>query len=97
MNNQWHELTRFLEDGNIPLSNEATENAIRPFVVGRKAWLFANSVKGAEASAALYGLVETAKANQIEPYSYLKMIFAELPNMTSLAEIERLLPWNLKD
>ena len=68
----WAELSRYIEDGSWPIDNNAAENAIRPFVVGRKAWLFSNSQRGAQASADLYSLVETAKANHCEPYLYLK-------------------------
>jgi len=96
MFNEWERLVTFLEDGNIPISNEKAENAIRPFVIGRKNWLFSNSVKGAQASASIYSLVETSKANHIEPHAYLNKIFSELPNMSTLDEIETLLPWNVK-
>ena len=61
--------------------------------MGRKAWLFSDTPAGAEASARLYGLIETAKANGIEPYTYLKRVFTELPKAVTLAEIEPLLPW----
>ena len=70
------------------------ENSIRPFVIGRKSWLFANSVAGANASANLYSLVETARANGLEPYAYLKKVMTELPAAKSLEDIERLLPYN---
>ena len=92
--NEWDYLTTFLEDSSIPISNETAENAIRPFVVGRKAWLFSASVNGAEASAAIYSLVESAKVSGIEPHAYLLKVFSSLPNMTTLQEIETLLPWN---
>ena len=68
--------------------------AIRPFVIGRKNWLFSASQKGAVASANLYSLIETAKANGLEPYAYLKKIFTELPNAKTLEQIENLLPWH---
>jgi len=68
------------------------ENAIRPFVIGRKKFLFCDTVNGANASANLYSLVETAKANGIEPYGYLKAVFTQLPNARTLEEIEDLLP-----
>lgn len=64
-------------------------------MVGRKNWLFSASQHGATASANLYGLIETAKANGLEPYTYLKRVFAELPNVTAVEQIENLLPWNL--
>jgi transposase len=77
------------------VDNNRCENALRPFVVGRKAWLFSDTPAGATASARLYGLVETAKANGREPYAYLRRVFTDLPKATTLAEIETLLPWNV--
>ena len=65
------------------MDNNLTENAIRPFVIGRKNFLFCDSVAGARSSSSLYILIETAKANGIEPYAYLKMIFTELPRASS--------------
>ena len=69
--------------------------SIRPFVMGRKAWLFSDTPAGAEASARLYGLIETAKANGLEPYAYLKLVFTELPKAVTLADVEALLPWHV--
>ena len=83
--------------GGYPLDNNRAENAIRPFVIGRKNWLFSNSQAGARASANLYSLIETAKANGVEPYAYLKVIFTELPKAQSVEAIDALLPWNRKD
>ena len=94
LNNQWPRLVAYLEDGDYPIDNNPAENAIRPFVVGRKNWLFSASVSGAKASANLYGLIETAKANGVEPYAYLKRVFTELPNVSNYEEVDRLLPWN---
>ena len=73
------------------------ENAIRPFVVGRKNWLFCDSVKGAESSAIVYSIVETAKANNLEPYDYLLRVLSLLPGKgksPSHEELERLMPWH---
>jgi len=67
---QWPKLIRYVESGDYPIDNNAAENAIRPFVIGRKNWLFSASPKGATASANLYSLIETAKANGLEPYAY---------------------------
>lgn len=89
---QWPKLERVLDDGRIPLDTNLVENAIRPFVVGRKGWLFADTVRGAQASANLYSLVETAKAHELEPFAYLRQIFAELPRATTLEQVEALLP-----
>jgi hypothetical protein len=93
---QWPKLVRFLDHAVIPLDNNRAENAIRPFVMGRKAWLFAATPNGAVASARLYSLVETAKANGIEPHAYLTHLFNELPKATTVEEVEALLPWNAK-
>lgn len=97
LHHQWPRLIGYLEDGGYPLDNNRTENAIRPFVIGRKNWLFSNSQAGARASANLYSLIETAKANGVEPYAYLKVIFTELPKAQSVEDIDALLPWNSKD
>ncbi|CAM4440620.1 IS66 C-terminal element [Vibrio agarivorans] len=69
--------------------------SVRPFVVGRKAWLFADTSQGAKASAVCYSLVETAKLNGLEPYSYLHTLLTQLPYVENLEQIEALLPWNL--
>ncbi len=95
LDNQWPKLVRVLEDGRLPLDTNDVENSIRPFVVGRKAWLFADTVAGAEASANLYSLVETAKANGIEPFAYLRHLFTALPKATRLDDFEALLPSRL--
>jgi retron-type reverse transcriptase len=95
LDNQWPQLTRALDDGRLEVDNNRCENALRPFVLGRKAWLFSDTPAGAEASARLYGLIETAKANGCEPYAYLRRVFTDLPKATTLAEIEALLPWNV--
>ncbi len=92
---QWPKLTRFLNNDQIPLDNNRCENAIRPFVVGRKAWLFADTQAGATASANLYSLIETAKANGVEPHAYLARLFAELPHASTVEQFEALLPWNV--
>lgn len=95
LSGQWPKLVRYLEDGRYPIDNNACENAIRPFVVGRRNWLFADTVGGATASANLYSLIETAKANGIDPYRYLCALFAALPNVSCLAHYEALLPWRI--
>ncbi len=94
LNTQWPRLIRYLDDGRLEADNNRAENAIRPFVMGRKAWLFSDTPAGADASARLYSLIETAKANRIEPYAYLRQVFTKLPKANTLAEIEALLPWN---
>ena len=95
--NQAQQLTAFLDAPEIPISNNLAENAIRPFVVGRKNWLFCDSVKGAESSAIVYSIVETAKANNLEPYDYLLMVLSLLPGegkSPSHETLERLMPWH---
>ena len=94
--NQWPKLIRFLENSVIPLDNNRAENCIRPFVVGRKNFLFSNTQAGARASANLYTLVETAKANGLEPHAYLATVYEQLPLASGLADYEALLPWNIK-
>ncbi len=90
--NLWPKLTVYLENAILRLDNNIAENAIRPFAVGRKNWLFSGSPRGADASAALYSIIETAKANDIEPYTYLRLLFTEVPKATSDTERRALLP-----
>lgn len=96
LHNQWPKLIRYTENGAWPIDNNRAENAIRPFVIGRKNWLFSTSPKGATASANLYSLMETAKANGLEPSAYLKEVFTKLPLAESVEDIEALLPWAIK-
>ena len=95
LHNEWDKLIRYLDDGRLQIDNNAAENAIRPFVVGRKNWLFSDSVMGVKASANLYSLIETVKANGLEPYAYLRYLFTELPKAETVDAIEALLPGNL--
>lgn len=88
----WKHLTRFMEDGRLEIDNNLVENAIRPFALGRRNWLFSDTVQGAEAGANLYSLIETAKANGIEPYKYLCLVFRDLPKANCVEDYERLLP-----
>ena len=90
----WSELSRYVKNGAWPIDNNLAENAIRPFVIGRKAWLFSNSQRGATASANLYSLIETAKANHCEPYQYLSWMINRLPS-TPVESIEDLAPWKM--
>ena len=92
---QWPKLVRYVKDGRYPIDNNPCENSIRPFVVGRKSWLFSDTVAGANASANLYSLVQTCKANGIDPYRYLSALFIALPNATTVDEYEALLPWRV--
>ncbi len=94
--NQWDRLVGYLEDGRLQPDNNLAENSIRPFVVGRRNWLFSGTPEGAEASALIFSLIETARTNGLEPYSYLRYIFDKLPTAVSLEDYEALLPWNAK-
>lgn len=95
LHEQWHKLIRYLDDGRLEIDNNLTENAIRPFVVGRKNWLFSDTVQGVTASANLYSLIETVKANGLEPHAYLQKVFTELPTADSVELIEALLPFDI--
>src|SRR5690606_31613985 len=97
--NQYSGLMAYLEDGNCEISNNLAENSIRPFTVGRKNWLFAGSPNGARASATVYSLVETAKANELNPYKYLNLLLSTIPKKTFQENeklLDNLLPWNPK-
>jgi len=93
---QWPRLIRYLDDGQYPIDNNFLENAIRPFAIGRKNWVFANSQAGARASANLYTLIETAEGHGLEPYHYLRQVFSVLPRAENVDDIAALLPHNLK-
>ena len=95
MRDYWSMLTRYTERGDLPIDNNRCENAIRPFVIGRKAWLFSDTPAGANASAIIYSLLQTAKANGQEPYTWLRRVMRDLPAAKTVEEIEVLLPWNL--
>ncbi len=92
---QLPKLIRYGENGAWPIDKNLCENAIRPFVVGRRNWLFADTVAGANASANLCSLIETCKAHRIDPYAYLVSLFRKLPVAKTADDFEALLPWNL--
>lgn len=92
---QWPKLVRYVDDGSYPIDNNACENAIRPFCVGRRNWLFADTVAGANASANLYSLLQTCQVNGIDGYRYLRALFAELPKAKTVDDFEALLPWRI--
>jgi len=94
--NQWQYLVGYCERGDLKISNALAENAIRPFAIGRKNWLFADTRKGAEASAVCYSLIETAKANSIDPQGYIKHILDHIGEAETLEKLEALLPWNVE-
>ena len=93
---QWPYLTRYLEDGRLELSNNRAERSIKPFVMGRKNWLFANTLGGDQASSVIYSLIETAKANGLDPYRYLLWVLRNAPGLSETDEAwaEKLLPAN---
>lgn len=98
--NQEQYLKVFLTDGNVPIDNSASERAIRTFCVGKKNWMFHDSIKGAQASAVIYSISETAKLNNLRPYHYFKYLLTELPklcdekgNIDSTTNLDHLLPW----
>ena len=93
--NQWVKLSNFLLDGRLEVSNNRAERLIRPFVVGRKAWLFSDTPRGASSSAVIYSIIETAKANGLKPFDYLKWLFEVMPNTRLTDEnLRSLLPWS---
>lgn len=94
--NQWETLTRYCENGHLRISNVLAENAIRPMAVGRRNWLFSDTPKGAQGSATCYSLIETAKANGLEPYDYLHHVLQHIAAADTVEKLEALLPWNIK-
>jgi transposase len=95
--NQWEKLTAFLADGRLEIDNNRSERSIKPFVIGRKNWLFANTPRGAKASATIYSVIESAKENGLHPYNYLKHLFEQLPQLPGPLDVEALdlfMPWS---
>lgn len=94
--NQWDKLEAFLKDGRLELDNNRAERSIKPFVIGRKNFLFSNTPKGANASATIYSIVESAKENGLNPYRYLQYLFEKLPNVDiqDPSVMDELLPWS---
>ena len=90
----WGKLIVYCENPHIKIDNIFVENKIRPFTIGRN-WIFNGSPRGANASAAFYSLIETAKANNLEPYWYLKYAFSKLPYCQTEKDYKKLLPYNL--
>jgi hypothetical protein len=91
-------LQHVLLDGRLELSNNRAERCVKPFVMGRKNWLFSDTVGGAKASATLYSVIETAKENGLHPFDYLEFVFRTAPNLDIVndpASLDRLLPWNV--
>ncbi len=96
LDKQWDKLTVYTMDGRLRIDYNLCENAVRPFVMGRKSWLFAASVEGANASASLHSILETAKANGHVPHSYIPHVLTRLPATQLLDESEALLPINVQ-
>ena len=93
--NQWDHLVRYCDHGQLRISNVLAENNIRPFAVGRRAWLFSDTPAGATANAAMFTVIETAKANGLEPYAYLRYVLAHITDADE-ASLDALMPWNMK-
>ena len=92
---QWGRLKRYVDDGRLAPDNNLAENAVRPFVVGRKNWLFSGVADGATSSATLYSIIETAKANGLDPYWYLRALFDRLPLAETRDQMHALLPQHI--
>jgi len=92
---QWQDMMQYLSHGRLEMHTNFVENAIRPFALGRKNWLFSTSVDGAQSSAKIYSIIETAKANGIDPHNYVRHLLEKLPLATTLDDYEQLLPWNV--
>ena len=95
--NNWASLTAFMEHADLPLDNNPIEQSIRPFALGRRNWLYSGSPRGAHASAFMYSLVESAKANKLEPKAYLQALFERYPHATTTEERRQLLPMYFKN
>ena len=93
---QWDHLIRYCEHGQLRISNVLAENAIRPFAVSRRAWLFSDQPEGAKASAAMFTLIESAKANGIEPYAYLQYVIGNIAAADTDEALDALMPWNMR-
>jgi len=92
---QWDKMAAYLESPYLTPDNNACENAIRPFVLGRKNWLFNKSPDGAESSCGMFSLIETARQNGLIPWNYLNALFEKAPYAESSEDWEKLLPWNI--
>lgn len=94
---QWPFIIRFLEDERLEVNTNWIERRIKPFVIGRRAWLFADTPNGIEASAMVYSVIETCDLNNIDPFSWLNKAFTDLPYAQTSAHYEALWPWNFKE
>ena len=94
--NQWPKLIRYIEDGRLEIDNGLSERKIKPFVIGRKNWLFCNSIAGAKAAEVLFSIIETCELHKIEPYAYLRFVLTKIPYAKTVEELEQLMPFNVK-
>ena len=94
---QWPYLTGYLKDGRLELSNNRAERSIKPFVIDRKNFLFANTPKGATGSAVIFSLIQTAIENGLDPYKYLTWLMKTAKNadLSDTETVQGLLPWNV--
>lgn len=94
--NQWEKLQGFLLDGRLEIDNNRAERTIKPFVIGRKNWLFSNTPRGARTSAIVYSIVETAKENGLKPFDYFTYLLEQIPNINvnDVTALDSLLPWS---
>lgn len=91
----WEALNRYLEDGRLDIDNNLTERSIKPFVIGRKNWLFHGNDIGAKAGSILYSLIETCKYHNVDPFSWLKFTLTYIQQANTLEKLEQLLPFNI--
>jgi transposase len=94
--NQWPKLIRYIEDGRLEIDNGLSERKIKPFVIGRKNWLFCNSIAGAKAAEVLFSIIETCELHKVEPYAYLRFVLTKIPYAKTVEELEQLMPFNVK-
>jgi len=94
--NQWPKLIRYIEDGRLEIDNGLSERKIKPFVIGRKNWIFCNSIAGAKAAEVLFSIIETCELHKIEPYAYLRFVLTKIPYAKTVEELEQLMPFNIK-
>jgi transposase len=90
---QWEKLITYTQHGQLCIDNNRAERAVKPFVIGRKNWLFSNTASGARASAILYSIIETAKANALNPVKYVEHLLTEIPKRDTGDALEDLMPW----
>jgi hypothetical protein len=93
---RWTDLTRYLDDGRLEIDNNLTEQEIKPFVIARKNFLFADSMDGARALCMHMGFIRTAKKHGLDPYHYYVKLLKSLPHCKSAEDYEKLLPWNIQ-